>query len=86
MMFKNKNKPDKDLEASKRNFSRQFGNDITSKVLNQSGVMGLSNQDEKNRMSANSQNSKNRKPSPSIHSNYQNPTKERNIPAQVSTF
>jgi hypothetical protein len=80
MMFKNKNTGDKDSDQSNRNYNRHFGKDITNKVLNSSGAMSMHNhvENEKNRQSMNLKSAVSRKPSPSIHSNYQNPTKERN--------
>lgn len=71
MMFKNKN-TEKDLEQSKRSFGRQFGKDITNKVLNSSGAMSVQNQSdsENNRHTLNQKPNATRKPSPSIHSNY----------------
>lgn len=65
MMFKNKN-TEKELEQSKRSFGRQFGKDITNKVLNSSGGMSAQNQSD----SENNRLKPSRRPSPSIHSNY----------------
>lgn len=80
MMFKNKNNGDKDSEQSNRSYNRHFGKDITNKVLNSSGAMSLHNhvENDKNRNNMNLKSGQSRKPSPSIHSNYQQPTKERN--------
>jgi hypothetical protein len=80
MMFKNKNTGDKDIDPN-RTYNRHFGKDITNKVLNSTGAISQHNQsdNDKNRPSMNMKSSVTRKPSPSIHSNYQNPTKERNI-------
>ena len=61
--------------------NRAFGKDITNKVLNQSGTLSLQTDMEKYRHSISSNQ---RKPSPGVHSNYQQPTKERNIQPQVS--
>lgn len=95
MAFKNKSKvpqnqyPNMEDEAiigglnANKSYSvsnRAFGKDITNKVLNQTGSVGNHNSSEMDRYrSSIDKNSKVRKPSPGVHSNYQQPTKERNI-------
>ena len=76
----------KETEGVTRSFSvnpnRAFGKDITTKVVNTSGAVQIPNQGKsddcgaRNGLHAGSQErEKIRKPSPSIHSNYQQPAK-----------